>query len=215
MTFGDLDKALPENSEQSKETQSTPFDWTSETYQLMCREYRMSLGIVHPTNYESRYETGSEYLYWENLYKVRGYGPYERKRYYMETQVVLHVLPDPPDAWQLEWAAKHGRNITIDDNTSKATAITAEQEATGQEYLKRLEGACIKDEKGEITAITDASVLSEFQIWMAKEGLRVTEDVANLIIDSWAPFFEEDRKALAAKSTVHSSSDSGPYQEFD
>lgn len=151
--------------------------------------------------YESNYQTASEYLYYENLYKVRGYGPYKRNQ---------HVIPDPPDAWQHQWAEKNGRKIR-DDASSKLPEITSEQEAKGTEHLKRLESVSIKDEKGEIVAFSDANLLSEFQVWLAKENLCVTEEMAQAIRDSWTRLFEEDGKARA----VAAETESAGYKEMD
>ena len=175
----------------------------------MCREYRMSLGIVHPESFESNYQTVSEYRYWENLHKVRGYGPDTRKQ---------QVIPDPPEVWQQEWTRKNGvsiRDVEQAGPSSISHALSPEQETIGQEHLKRLESACLKDEKGEIIAITDANLLSEFQIWMAQESLTVTEETAKMIRDFWTRIFDEDRKALTAKVAVPCDSNSTPYEEFD
>ena len=135
----------------------------------------MSLGIVNPESFESNYHTASEYLYWKNLYKVRGYGPYKRKQ---------QVIPDPPEVWQLEWARKNGtsiRDVKQDEPSSTSPALNPEQETIGLAHLKRLESACIKDEERDIIAIIDASRLSEFQIWLAQENLTVTEETAKLM----------------------------------
>ena len=205
----DIEKEYGIGNEPEEATNWTPFDWTSETYQLMCRQYRMSLGIVHPESYESNYQTMSEYLYWKNLYKVRGYGPYKRKQ---------QVIPDPPEAWQNEWASMHGtsiRDVEQDEPSSISHALSPEQETISQEHLKRLESACLKDEKGETVTITDANLLSEFQIWMAQESLTVIDEMAKLIRDSWARIFDEDRRACAAIVTVSNAVSLSEYQEFD
>jgi hypothetical protein len=166
----------------------------------MCRVYRGSLGIVNPSSYESKYETESEHKYWENLYKVRGYGPYEGKGHFNGKPITRLVIPDPPEDWQQEWMAKNGHRLRDDDTESSASciAITPEQEAKAQEFLKRMEAVCIKDESGEIIAITDGALLSEFQLWLSQENLSATDEMEQLVRESWVRIFSEEEKDVTA-----------------
>ncbi|HKU50612.1 MAG TPA: hypothetical protein VJP79_11720 [Nitrososphaera sp.] len=85
-----------------------PLDWMSETYQLICREYRQSLGLVDMHNYESKYECESERRYWSELYRIREYGEYKGKE----------VISDPPIEFVISWLEKDGgktRNCDSED----------------------------------------------------------------------------------------------------
>jgi hypothetical protein len=188
---------ISEDREEEKEAKYEPFDWTSETYQYMCREYRQSLGIVNQHNYESRYQTESERKYSENLYEVRGYGPYEGTTYVDGVKITKQVLPGPPNDWAMQWAKNRGmhfRDVENAENIAAPSAITLEQEAKAQEFLTRMKAVCIKDGTGEIIAITDGTLLSEFQVWLSGENLSVTDEMAQLIRDSWVRIFSEEQK---------------------
>ena len=96
-----------------------PFDWTNETYLLMCRQYRDSLGLVDSTaqpghfyaTYESKYETESEHKAWADIYRARGYGPYEGKRHYRGGEITVQVIPDPPQDFVDSWVKSNGYEL--------------------------------------------------------------------------------------------------------
>jgi hypothetical protein len=104
-----------------------PLDWMSETFQLICREYRQSLGLVDPNSFESRHETESEHRYWSELYRVRGCGIYEGRRHYHGQEVILEIIPDPPADFVMSWLSKN------DVQTQNSEAESPEQ------YQERLQ----------------------------------------------------------------------------
>lgn len=95
-------KAIEENGLEDGE-RAERFDWMSDKFQLICREYRQSLGLVNMENFESKSETVSERRYWAELYRVRGYGIYEGKTRYSGQDIILEVMPDPPEEFVMNW----------------------------------------------------------------------------------------------------------------
>jgi hypothetical protein len=211
MTFGELDKSVPEHDTQEGSANWVPFDWRNESYQLACREYRLELGITNPRNYESKYYTASEHRYWKNLYKIRGYGPYEGRVYFNGKKTIAQVIPDPPGAWIDGWTKKRG--ISTKDAGQEKLALSKEQQDKCEVFLKRLDAAALR-ERQEVIAIPNASLLSEFQIWLAEEDLGVTEEMAQLMRDSWARIFAEERKAPGVVR-LDAPCSSSPYTEVD
>lgn len=128
---------LPDQDHE-EEIQYEVFDWMSEKYQLMCREYRQSLGIVDMRNFESKYRTESEQQYWKNLERVRGYDKNPglvslcTTTYYEGKHVPIEIIPDPPLEYQKEWMRKH-------DLLSKESDAATETESEYQCRLKAWE----------------------------------------------------------------------------
>ncbi|HEX9677414.1 hypothetical protein [Nitrososphaera sp.] len=139
MTFGELDDAIPEEEECKME----PFDWLSETYQLMCREYLIALGWKNTRNYESPLQTESESKYWQELHRVRGYAEYSGRYWECEwgpdneyrggVQRPTITIPDPPEEFQVFWCKERGITIT-----------EATQVETPEEYQKRLDAFAVR-----------------------------------------------------------------------
>lgn len=116
MTFKDLDTAIPEEQE---ERQTVPFDWTSEKYLLMCREYLLALGWKNPKDMECELQTESEKQYWEEFHRVQGYGVpnygivcYDFGAHKWAPKI---VIDDPPEEFQLYWAKQNGIELTTSD----------------------------------------------------------------------------------------------------
>ena len=82
-----------------------PFDWMSENFQLMCREYRQFLGKVDEQTYESKYRTESEVRYWEELHRARG-DKWDRTERVNRAWVEIEIISDPPVEWAIQWLQK-------------------------------------------------------------------------------------------------------------
>lgn len=121
-----LDNALADIEKYSTEQEEHPeprgeiFDWMSEQYQLMCREYLLALGWKNPKNMECPLQTESERKYWERLHVVRGYEPYEGRYFDYEWKPgeewkggqwrPIITIPDPPEEFQAWWLKERGES---------------------------------------------------------------------------------------------------------
>lgn len=151
------------NSEEEEQQHNwISFNWTNESYQLLCREYRQSLGIVNMVTYECDYETFSEVLYWVDLYNRRQSGrPYIPKQ----------VIADPPVEYEETWVKQHGLTLRYPNGKDGwiEPKLTPEQQMKYDDFERSFTESKISIDDNDV--ITDTTLIHEFITWTIENGL--------------------------------------------